>query len=303
MKSYGWVWVVGLLVTSTVQARTMNDQANQEFQAGNWQAAIGSYELLIAKDADNGAYWQRLGLSHLNLERYTDAIDALSKAATLSPEGGQRNRAYLALARAYAVTDDRTGMLIQLNNIVEAGGTPYLAVLNASEFHPFEEDESFQSVVKRLRPCQSDEHRSFDFWLGEWWVTSPGRDGWQARSSITLGNGGCSIHEAYATLGGYAGSSVNFFDAGRQQWHQTWVDNQGGALYLNGGYLIDEHPDGRLQNGAMVLSDGANRITWTLQSDGRVRQHWQVTNNDGESYATSFDGYYEKRQKVDAAID
>ena len=291
MKTYGLIWVVCILGQNVAKASDIEAQADQAFRAGNWQAAIDSYELLLAKDNEKGDFWHRLGVSYLNLQQYSDADNALVNAASLVPEGGQRNRVYFNLARVSAATGDKDEALIQLNLIAEAGGTPYLAVLNASEFTPFETDPSFQEVLQRLRPCQSKDHRAFDFWLGQWQVTSPSRPGWQAMSNITLGNDGCSIHEDYRTPGGYVGTSVNFFDASKHQWHQTWIDNQGGPLYLHG----------ELQNGAMVLSDGANRITWTLQSDGRVRQHWQVSNDDGKSYATSFDGYYEKIPKLDPA--
>lgn len=132
--------------------------------------------------------------------------------------------------------------------------------------------------------CQSLQNRAFDFWLGEWQVTTPSRPNWTASSKITLSNDGCSINEAYRAPGGYAGTSVNFYDAGRGQWHQTWIDNQGNPLYLNGGF----------KDGAMVLSDGSNEITWTPLPDGRVRQHWRNLQEADPDKQTLFDGYYRK---------
>ncbi len=145
------------------------------------------------------------------------------------------------------------------------------------------EQHAVQAVPQK-KPCQAESHRAFDFWLGEWRVTAPGRPHWQAQSHITLGNGGCSIHESYRTPGGYAGSSVSFFDQGQQQWHQTWIDNQGNPLYLDGGF----------EEGRMVLSDGVNEIRWTPMADGRVRQHWRNLKEPEKSKQTVFDGYYEK---------
>ena len=135
-------------------------------------------------------------------------------------------------------------------------------------------------------PCSTEAHRAFDFWLGQWEVTTPARENWSARSSITLDNNGCSIHEAYSTPSGYAGRSVNFYDAANDRWHQTWIDNQGAPLYLEGGP----------SSGDMVLSDGVNRITWSMQEDGRVRQHWETTADDGKTWTTAFDGFYRRRQ-------
>ena len=134
-------------------------------------------------------------------------------------------------------------------------------------------------------PCSSKQHRAFDFWIGEWDVTAPAREGWRARSSISLGNNSCSLHEDYSSPGGYAGRSINFYDAKKNTWHQTWIDNQGAPLYL----------EGEPTDQGMTLSDGTNRITWTLLPDGRVRQHWQVNQGEGANWSTAFDGYYQRR--------
>lgn len=134
-------------------------------------------------------------------------------------------------------------------------------------------------------PCTSAESRAFDFWIGEWEVTSPPRPKWQASSSITASNNGCSIHEAYATPSGYTGNSINFYDAKKGLWHQTWIDNQGVPIYLEGN-LVEQ---------VMVLSDKSNRVSWSLQSDGRVRQHWESTADEGKTWTTAFDGYYRRR--------
>lgn len=43
-----------------------------------------------------------------------------------------------------------------------------------------------------------------------------------------------------------------------------------------------------------MMSDGADQITWTPLGDGRIRQHWQVSNDEGKTFSTAFDGYYER---------
>jgi hypothetical protein len=142
-----------------------------------------------------------------------------------------------------------------------------------------------------VKPCQSAEYRQFDFWLGDWNVESPASPGSVSRNQITSINAGCTIHESYATPTGYEGTSLNFYDASRKVWHQTWIDNEGGALYLEGG----------MQGKAMVLSTTAdpqaiNRIIWTPLDDGRVRQLWEATADGGMTWTTVFDGYYSRRR-------
>ena len=142
-------------------------------------------------------------------------------------------------------------------------------------------------------PCSAPEFRQFDFWLEEWRVTKP--DGAVAGiNRITSEYGGCVVHEHYATGRGYSGESLNVYDASRKVWHQSWVDNTGLLLTLEGG----------LRNGAMVLegrtvgADGKTtqqRITWTPNADGSVRQLWESTDANGQ-WTTAFDGKYTKRQ-------
>ena len=141
-------------------------------------------------------------------------------------------------------------------------------------------------------PCEAPEHRQFDFWVGEWEVRGPaGRVAGTNR--IVREYGGCVLHERYTTPGGYAGESLNAWDPLRKVWHQTWVDNGGTLLLIEGG----------LQGKAMVLEGQAptptggmvrHRITWTPNEDGTVRQHWETSDKPGE-WKTAFDGRYTRK--------
>jgi hypothetical protein len=141
-------------------------------------------------------------------------------------------------------------------------------------------------------PCESDAHRQFDFWLGEWNVHTP--DGKLAGvNRIEREYDGCVLHERYATERGYKGESLNSYDPGRKVWHQTWVDNQGTLLLLEGG----------LQGQSMVLQGRTtqpgdkvtkHRITWTPNPDGSVRQYWESADSKG-GWKPVFDGKYTRR--------
>jgi hypothetical protein len=141
-------------------------------------------------------------------------------------------------------------------------------------------------------PCDSPPFRQFDFWVGDWQVHTP--DGkFTGTNRIEREYDGCVIHEHYTTEHGYRGESLNSYDAGRKLWHQTWVDNQGTLLLLEGG----------LRKGSMVLEGRTiaadarrtrHRITWTPNPDGSVRQHWESTDAAGR-WVTVFDGRYTRR--------
>lgn len=142
-------------------------------------------------------------------------------------------------------------------------------------------------------PCQSPEYRQFDFWIGEWDVFNPAGQK-VGQNTIRSAMNGCVLHESYDSPPAYHGESFNIWDARRGVWHQSWVDVGGLLLTVEGG----------LENGAMVLQgessrpDGSpilNRITWTPNEDGTVRQHWQVSSDGGTTWTTSFDGLYRRR--------
>ena len=142
-------------------------------------------------------------------------------------------------------------------------------------------------------PCDGPAFRQFDFWVGDWQVHRP--DGKLAGNNrITREYGGCVIHEHYTTGHGYSGESLNIYDAARGVWHQTWVDSSGLLLQL----------EGRFRDGSMVLQgqttgkDGAltrQRITWTPNPDGSVRQLWEMARTGGD-WEVAFDGLYTHRQ-------
>ena len=148
------------------------------------------------------------------------------------------------------------------------------------------------TVVSAAAPCDSASYREFDFWLGEWHVETP--DGLLAGvNRIEREYAGCVVHERYTTPKGYSGESLNIYDASRRVWHQTWVDNTGLLLLLEGG----------LRDGSMVLEgqtigpDAAvtrHRITWTPNADGTVRQLWETTDATGR-WTTTFDGRYRRK--------
>jgi hypothetical protein len=143
-----------------------------------------------------------------------------------------------------------------------------------------------------MSECSDPERRQFDFWLGEWEVRTP--DGKLAGvNRIEREYDGCVLHERYATERRYRGESLNAYDPGRKVWHQTWVDNGGTLLLIEGG----------LRGTSMVLEgqgvgEGGrsvrHRITWTPNANGGLRQHWEMTDDQGR-WVTAFDGTYTRR--------
>lgn len=149
-----------------------------------------------------------------------------------------------------------------------------------------------QPPVPKPPPCTGAQYRQFDFWLGSWEVRDPAGK-LVGHNRIESAHDGCVLIEHWSGAKGVTGTSVNLYDRDRGRWHQTWVDSGGGLLQLDGG----------IDGGAMVLSGDAfdtdapaqssrQRITWTPQDDGRVRQLWEASTDGGRTWAVVFDGRY-----------
>jgi len=137
--------------------------------------------------------------------------------------------------------------------------------------------------------CQSVEYRQFDFWLGEWEVFLPtGKKAGDSR--IESISAGCALLENWSGNGGFSGKSLNSYDSSDRQWHQSWVDSSGSRLELAGRYA-----DKR-----MVLSSApgaaVQRIAWSVNDDGSVRQLWESTADGGRTWTVQFDGRYVRRR-------
>jgi hypothetical protein len=148
--------------------------------------------------------------------------------------------------------------------------------------------------AKPGQACEAKARRQFDFWIGDWDVRDPSGKV-VGRNRITRVHGGCALEEQWAGHGGVTGSSLNAYDPERDRWHQTWVDNTGGLLQLDGGWKDDR----MVMSGQDAPAPGApatlQRISWQPLPDGRVRQLWEASKDAGRTWTTAFDGYYSRR--------
>ncbi len=140
------------------------------------------------------------------------------------------------------------------------------------------------------------ECRQFDFWVGEWEVTNQQTGKKAGENSITLAHHARVLLENWRSVSPFTGSSVNAYDAATKRWHQCWMDSTGGVLDLYGGL---DH-DRMMLSGETIQPNGARqleRITWTPNADGSVRQHWEQSADGGNTWQTAFDGLYRRKPK------
>ena len=143
--------------------------------------------------------------------------------------------------------------------------------------------------------CADPKSHQFDFWIGDWEVTQPGRRQDRRRNRIRPILDGCVLQETWRGVSGSAGTSLNFYDTQRKRWRQFWVWREGTTLELEGAFA-----DGRMtMNGDSTEPDGTvvrNRITWFDNTDGTVRQLWEMSKDAGKTWKTVFDGIYRKSE-------
>jgi hypothetical protein len=139
--------------------------------------------------------------------------------------------------------------------------------------------------------CSDTRSHQFDFWIGEWEVYSG--EALAGHNSIEPIVDGCVLQETWRGSSGSAGTSFNFFNPEKGKWQQFWVWRNGTTLELEGGYSEGKmilQGESRDQEGKPIQ----NRITWHDNADGSVRQHWEISQDSGETWATAFDGLYRK---------
>ena len=139
--------------------------------------------------------------------------------------------------------------------------------------------------------CGDPAYRQFDFWLGDWNVTTPGGK-LVGHEHVEKRYGDCVLADEWTGVEGGTGGSFNIYDRHRKVWHQTWVDAWGLLLELEGGLK-----DGRMMlSGEHVNKEGKkvlDRMTWTPEK-GAVHQLWESSADGGKTWKVEFDVVYHK---------
>ena len=157
---------------------------------------------------------------------------------------------------------------------------------------------SFGTTAAATPLCAAGPFREFDFWVGEWDVRdAAGKTAGVNR--IASEENGCVLVERWNSAAGGHGQSYNYYDPAAGKWKQLWV-GLGILLHMEGG-LVDGSM--RLEGPLQYLKEGRKttlRGTWSKLPDGRVRQHFEESDDGGKSWSTWFDGYYTRRPASDS---
>lgn len=272
-------WTTGL-------AQTPDPAAASGFDAAAEYQTLSMSEDVAAED------WFALAQRARAAGDFATAARALDIAATtLSPV-----RVGLERSRIATLAGDTGVAVEQLDSLYRNGfqgirlitGDPVLATLAGSR----EYDVLIEEMSKSAFPCLHDDRfREFDFWVGNWDVHQANGQ-FAGSNSIRREESGCVLTEHWEGAGGGSGSSINYLDHATGEWVQVWNSENGTQISIRGGLT----GKGMLLEGQIhSVATGVTapfRGLWTLLDDGRVRQFFEQSNDDGETWTPWFEGYY-----------
>lgn len=288
-------------VSATAQAPALASEAapfwalaDAAFEGKEWARAETAYAHGLALEPQSTRAWLRIGHCRLSLSKYPEAIEAFSKIDS----GPARAVARYNIACALALQGKSAAAFDALDVALRAGFKDANALANDPDLLSLRADARFAVLLERARNSSSKpfvpplEASQFDFWIGEWNVTTP--TGAQAGTSrIEKSLNGCVVIEHWSNSSGNKGISLNRFDPATGQWRQHWIDDTGGETYYVGSFaegcmafsFEERAADGKLSRHRMRFFD---------LGDGSVRQWGEVSADAGETWNTEFDLLYRR---------
>jgi len=158
-------------------------------------------------------------------------------------------------------------------------------------------------------PCTAPEFRRFDFWVGDWDLTShspvAGKDVWQVdpgapTDHVELVLDGCGLLQRWEGVQGgttaapFRGMSLSKWEPTIGKWRQVWIDNQGPMLSFKG-----EFKDGRMELYTDPRVDGGKTIVMRQVFRDITREtmfwSWERSEDGGKTFKPVWKLDYRRR--------
>ncbi len=289
--------LIALLTTPAwADLESLRSEANIAAAAGETDVAASKLRQILELTPDDGATHYQLGT--ILMDNGGDIFDAASLFERARELEFQPMGVAYRLSRIYARTGRGDDALEQLE-IMASGGFGLLSLVEGqSDYDSVRDDERFNAALESIRtarfPCAADErHHSFDFWIGEWTVKQNGQ--FAGTSSVQPLLGHCTIFEQWESASGTFGKSFNYYDPGHDHWRQIWIGDSGSIIEFTG-----EARDGGIFYTAETVSPDDGSVTHhkfeftVIEKDG-VRQYWETSTDDGNTWQSIWDGRYERK--------
>lgn len=287
-----------LPIALTGQAPVSPEAADKAYVAQNWTEAEKQYADLTKQQPDNARFWYRLGVAARGDKHFDASLEALQKAKSLGV--GRGLPAFLAdyeIATTYAGMGDSAHALETLKSSANAGFMMPSRLQNDAEWTSLRTNNQFIALSKEVQhnaaPCDDAEFKQFDFWIGDWAVTSAVDGVHRGDSHISKEMGGCVVWENWTSLGSpYFGKSYNTWNPNLKRWEQYWVDTSAGVMFFHGelkNNIMDYWTDDVPQTGGGTL---LRHLQFFNLGPDKVRQFSQGSNDSGKTWHTEYDFIY-----------
>lgn len=135
--------------------------------------------------------------------------------------------------------------------------------------------------------CKPAEYKAFDFAIGHFRMTAHGGPlaGHLRMAPMLLR---CAVRGHWRGAIAGRGEVTTWYDRFQQRWHQIYINDDGHPLMMSGG----------VQDGALVFTGvntffdgrvGLHRMSWSPLPGGGLRQHWELSMDDGMTWETLID--------------
>jgi tetratricopeptide (TPR) repeat protein len=290
----------GLLYSQGPSAVPSDDSAaDRAYSAGDWKTAEAAYQALAAKDPSNARYLYRLGAAQKGLGKLDQAAESFTKSEST---GVPKYLVLYALAETQARKGNSSAAFSLLEEAFAAGYVNADQMSTDPDFASLRSDTHFTKLVDQARraqtPCKfAPEHRQFDFWIGEWSVTTAKGNLPAGDSRIELALGDCVIVENWTSKNSqYAGKSYNVYNTAENRWEQFWVDNGAGMIHFSGGLkdgVMDFYTADLPQPGGATQQ---RHLRFYPLGPDKVRQYSQASTDHGKTWTDEYDFIYTRKK-------
>jgi tetratricopeptide (TPR) repeat protein len=273
-------------------------EANAAWEAKDWTRAAKLYEELSkAKDAPPRV-WLRLGASLRSLGRFNEALPAFDKATQM----GAGAFAEYGKGVTYASMNQPDKAFDSLQKALAQGYADPDGLSADPNLGSLHTDARFEKLVeqarKNARPCAyAQENHQFDFWLGQWDVSTTQGGVPAGTSKIESILEDCVVQENWKSLNGpYSGKSYNIYDQSLKRWEQYWVDNTGGNIFFHGELLKDGVMD--YWTDEIPQPSGPNlkrHLQFIPMGPDKVRQFSRGSTDGGKTWNVEYDFTYVRK--------
>jgi len=245
----------------------------------------------------DGSGWYQSAQAAREAEDYDKAHEALDAAEKLEFSPIRIN---FERARLHTLADERDKAVAAVEAIAASGFTSVGYIVNDPILSTLKGESGYDTAVAEMSklayPCEHNAaFAEFDFWVGDWEVHGPAGV-LAGTNSIQKEERGCVLVERWVNSAGGTGQSINYVDQVTGEWVQVWNAEGGSQINIRGGLT----EDGMLLVGTMHTVGTDTTIPfrglWTLLPDGRVRQFFEQSGDGGETWTTSFEGFYTRKE-------